>query len=177
MTLVLTRSPADIIVQYLVSEGLASLPTDNVAEWPAYCSAFGTDGDEAICVYDTAGTKDFRLMGTGETKEKHGFQIRVRARTHSIGYTKAAELCRAMDAVRRAQMDFEDMELMLHSVSRKSSIIPLGEVEEKNRRTHFTINFVLTLSAKPRVVDYLEIDIGNGSELFHLWNGNLLELV
>lgn len=135
--------PANIIRQLLTNM--------DSGQWTIFVSFLPGEPDEAICIYDTAGRLDGRLMPTGEQVEHPGIQIRVRGRDYKDTWDKMDSIVKALDAVRRIPVVFSAEEAyIVHGVSRHGAVIPLGIDEADNHRHyHFTANMTLTLSIQP----------------------------
>ena len=136
-------SPADILYQALLDLGLI----ESSGRWTGYVSFLPNTPDDAVCVYDTAGRIDARLMLTGEQIVHPGVQVRVRGLSYSAVWEKANEIALAMDGLGRIDVALSSSEAYtLINVSRTGDIVPVG-IEEENgrRRHHFTINAVITL--------------------------------
>jgi hypothetical protein len=136
-------TPAEVIRQLLLDLSLGFESGD----WSVYVSFLPDRPDSAICVYDTMGRQDGRIMATGEQIEHPGVQVRVRGQNYIETHAKATAIARALDLQMRTEVVISTEEAYrLDNVSRTSPIIPLGVEEEGDRRRHnFTINAVLTL--------------------------------
>ena len=138
-----SATPAEIIRQFLLDESLATVEDD----WPVYVSFFPSIPDESICIYDTVGRQDGRLMEDGFQIEHPGIQVRVRGPIYATVYEKANSIALALDAAGGTVVELSSNQAYtLLNVSRTSPIIPLGvETEGDRRRHHITVNAVLTL--------------------------------
>ncbi len=143
-------SPADILRQVLVDLGHAA---DIGSAWPAYVSFLPDLPHEAVCVYDTAGRPDGRLMVGGTRIEHQGIQIRVRGLNYPTTWLKANQIALALDTMGQVLALVEDDgAYVIHDVSRTGAILPVGfDEQEKRRRYYFTINAVVTI---PNLEDY-----------------------
>lgn len=143
------ESPAEMIHEYLVGEGIVTVPADGLA-WPGYVSSMpdgGTVKDNAVCIYDTTGIMQGRDMGSGEHFERFGVQVRIRCKEHADGYAKARAIAYALDILTRAAVTVTGGQAYeIHAVSR-GSILPLGPGQDDKRRRLFTINATLTATA------------------------------
>ena len=136
-------SPAEIVRQLLVDTGHGSV----AGTWPVFVSFMPDEPDAALCVYDTAGEMDGRLMHNGEQIEHPGIQVRVRSGLYPEAWNKARAVAIALDNVHKniVAMSSEDAYLVSNA-SRRGAVIPLGmEMEGSRRRYDFTVNAVLTL--------------------------------
>ena len=136
-------SPADIIYQVLLDSGIV----EESGKWVAYVSFLPDAPDDAVCIYDTAGRLDGRVMVTGEQVVHPGVQIRVRGLSYVEVWEKANEIAKGLDGLAKVSVALSSSEAYtLINVSRTGDIIPVG-IEEENgrRRHHFTINAVVTL--------------------------------
>ncbi len=136
-------SPANIIRELLMDL--------DSGQWTIFVSFLPGVPDEAICIYDTAGKIDGRLMSTGETIEHPGIQIRVRGRDYEGTWEKVVSIVKILDSIKRIPVVFSEEEAyIVHSVSRHGAVIPLGIDETDNHRHyHFTANMTVTLSLQP----------------------------
>lgn len=139
-------SPANIIQQLLKDLQLCDDPEDSAPQWPGYISFLPDEEDTAICVYDTRGTDDGRLM-TGEQIEHPGVQIRIRTQDYNTGWRKAFDIIEQLDGVNRLTVALSSEEAyLLSNVSRTGGIMPMGiDPEDVRRRHNFSINAILTV--------------------------------
>lgn len=145
--------PADIIRRLLIDSDLGS-DGGGSEDWPVFVGFFPGKPDEALCVYDTAGRFDGRIMATGERIEHPGIMIMVRGKDYPAVWVKANEIALMLDVQRHISiaMSAEDR-YTLHNVSRSGAIMPLGVEEEGDRRRHlFTINSTVTIGRIPPAV-------------------------
>jgi hypothetical protein len=135
---------SEIIRQLLIDESLGS----DGGTWPVFISFLPNTPENTICVYDTAGMSDGRVMRTGERVEHHGIQIRVRGSSYLVARAKAYAIAEALDAQRRVSIALSSEEsYTLHNVSRSGTVVPIGVEEEGDRRRHhFTVNAVTTIT-------------------------------
>lgn len=134
-------SPADIVYTLLESSGA-------LAGWTSFVSFLPDAPDKALCVYDTTGMDNGRIMNTGERIQHPGIQIFLRCLDYTEGYEKASSLALLLDGVRNNSVAVStDETYSLHNVSRSGTINTLGiELVNDRRRHQFTINAVLTLT-------------------------------
>lgn len=140
------HSPADILRHIFVLEGLATLPTAEGA-WPVFVGHLPDEPDSAICIYDTQGTRDGRLMTptTGHSITHPGWQIRVRAKAHPVAWSKAQELIMALDAVQNYSCPIELNNYVVGSVTQTSGILSLGREQAATRREQLAVNGTVTI--------------------------------
>jgi hypothetical protein len=136
-------SPANIVYQVLLDLGRVA----SSGQWTAYVSFLPDTPNDAICIYDTAGRIDARLMVSGEQIVHPGIQIRVRGLSYPEVWSKANEIALVLDGLGRIDVALSSAEVYtLLNVSRTGDIIPVGIEEESGRRRHhFTINAVVTI--------------------------------
>lgn len=153
-------SPADIVRQLLVDLGLTE---ESGSSWPAYVSFLPELPHEAICVYDTAGNPDGRLMEDGTRIEHPGIQIRVRGRTYLDAWQKANSIALALDIMGQILIALYGMSTyLIHNVSRTGTVISAGvDDRDDRRRYHFTINAVMTIPNNEDFAVFLTEDGGN----------------
>lgn len=143
----MSDSPAEIVYQLLLDLGVV----EESASWPLFVTFLPDPPDtdpEAVCVYDTAGAQDGRLMATGERIDHPGFQIRVRGRQYASTWRKADAIAKALDGVQRVSVAFSSgQSYTVHNVSRTGQVLSLGmDDQDTHRCYHFTINGVLTVT-------------------------------
>jgi len=137
------NSPSQVIRQLLLNFALGE---ETEGDWTIFTSFLPDTPDLAICVYDTAGRFDGRIMRGGEWIERPGVQVRVRGVTYKETWEKTNAIALSLDTVRKSVVTTEEEDYIVHNVSRTGAIIPLGiEETSKGRRHHFTINMLLTL--------------------------------
>lgn len=136
-------SPADVVAQLLVDLGLCSGP-GGVGEWPVFVAGEPSSPDEAVTVYDTAGTAFGRSMATGARSENPGVQVRVRARDHRTGWAKARQIARSLDedALWRA-VTVGAAAYCVQDFGRTSDVLALGKEVPNSKRSLFTVNGTL----------------------------------
>jgi hypothetical protein len=139
---VLLASPADVIAALLVDLGVGGdAAADPLPGWPAYVGSEPSGPDECLTLYDVAGRDFGRSMVTGDRCEHHGFQLRVRARTHAAGYAKARAAAVAFDRdVFRRAVALGGRAYCVHSVTRTSDVLALGKEVPATKRSLFTVN-------------------------------------
>lgn len=140
------KSPAEIIRQLLVDLELVQDSQD--ATWSAFVGFLPDSPDCAVCVYDTEGRPDGRIMGSGEQIEHPGIQIRIRGPVYRTVWDKVKEIADALSANSGVTVAFESEDAYLvHNISRTGGIMTLGVEVQGSRRNHnFAINAVVTLS-------------------------------
>ena len=135
-------NPAQVIQYALVAAGVGHLPAIGVT-WPVYNSQLNDKPDGALCVYNTSGILDGRLMA-GTVIEHQGIQIRVRAAIDADALVKIKAVAAALDSFKNTEVVIGASTYTIQNASRKSPIIGLG-VEDGTKRVSYTINYTLTL--------------------------------
>lgn len=140
----LTHSPAQIIAQILVDLGLGTDPDDE-DDWPIYAVSLPDTPDNAMCIYDTQGTMDGSSMIDGEVQEHHGFMVRIRATSHSVGQAKANAVVQGLDkSVRNEVVTLDSSTYLVTQTGRMSGPLNNGP-EPTSSRIIFTVNAVAAL--------------------------------
>lgn len=143
MPATLLHSPADIIRQMLIELGLAN--GHDSATWPSFVSSEPTSPENVITLYDTVDRGHGREMIGGERQQHFGFQVRVRAATHELGWQKAYEIAEAFDsAVYEDTVHIDDANYLVYCVTRTGGVNSLG-TEPITKRRIFTINALVAL--------------------------------
>jgi len=142
-------SPADVIYQILINNAIGVASADS-GSWPIYVAFAPAQPDSLICVHDTAGMPDGRLMRTGERIEHPGIMIYIRGQVYPTTWDKAKEIALLLDSVVRLSVAIDSNDAYLvHNISRTGTINPLGVEEEGDRRRHqFTVNAIVTIESE-----------------------------
>jgi hypothetical protein len=141
----LANSPAQIISQLLIDLSLGSAPADNDV-WPIRFSGEPKSPDNVITVTDTVGKQDGRFQVDGQRQSHPGFQVRIRATNHVIGYAKAQTIAIALDeSVQLAGVTVDGNTYRVYSISRVGDVFDLGKNHPTNNLNLFTINAVASL--------------------------------
>ncbi len=139
------NSPAELIRWSIVDDGLGSNPGDGSA-WPVFVGHMPDEPDNAICVYDTAGTPDGRVQRGGETIEHPGWQVRVRSVDHPTGWPKITNIRNHLDSVNRQGVVIDTYSYTIQAVTLTGGIQSLGQEPDGTRRNNYTINGIITTS-------------------------------
>lgn len=141
----LTHSPADVIQQLLIDLEQGTAVADAGA-WPVYASRMPDTPDSCICVRDTGGTKQGRMMVDGEVQEFPGVQVMVRCASPVAGWTKARAVAVAIDEeVDLPSVTIGSSVYLVYNVSRSSGPLALGKDAPNSKRNLFSINALVTL--------------------------------
>lgn len=140
----LANSPAEVIRGFLVLSEAGN--NHDAAEWPVFVGHLPEDPDNAICVYDTTGINDGRIMADGEVVAKYGWQVRVRGTAHDIAWGRITAIADALDGAARAAVAVGSNNYTLHSTTRGGSAVSLGQEAEGKRRCGFTLNGTATIT-------------------------------
>lgn len=141
-------SPADIIYQFLLDEGLGSVDDSG---WQLYVGHLPSIApDSAIVIYDQAGKNDGRVMSgpiPGEMIRHPGIQVLVRGMVYPEVYAKAEAIALAFDQQANTLVEIaSDESYTLRNISRTGDILNIGMDPEGDRRRHnFSVNAVLTV--------------------------------
>lgn len=143
------HSPADVLRAALCQGGPGTLPS-NGGLWPCYVGHMPDDPDNILCVYDTSGQQDGRVMRTGETVIHPGWQIRVRGEDARVAWTKVRVVQRFLDTIRQLGIMLDGAGYRIEAVTQTGSPLPWeGGVEAQKksaaRRDNITINGTMTI--------------------------------
>lgn len=143
----MNHSPAEIVQQMLVDLAQGTLPSAN-GSWPVFCPNEGNKPDNAITVRDTAGRSDGRLMVTGRVPVHHGFQVRIRASSHNVGWAKADAIRVALsESVEQTTVTISGSSYVVQGCVAIGPIIPLGMDKTRTTLELFTLNALLVVRA------------------------------
>lgn len=140
--------PLSVIIHaLLINRGVLSDPEGDL-DWKGFYGYMPDGpqvGNNIGTVVDSSGTKQGRLMVSGEVMERHGFQITLRAQDYQEGISKGRKIEEVLDTFYNELIDVNgDIIVKVHSVTRTSSILFLG-FEEKSQRALFSINGLATI--------------------------------
>jgi hypothetical protein len=149
--MITAASPASIITQFLIDNGMITDPSDG-GSWPGYID-FEPDGlgvpDEIVSVLGVVGIKDGRLMSSGTVILHPGIQIQVRSRTHDGGWDKALAIRDLLEIPSASEINIRVLgELGTYTIEnpfQEAPIIPLGLEAGTKRRYRFILNYLATL--------------------------------
>lgn len=138
----MSHSPADIVRQLLFDNGLGSA----ASAWPIFVGFFPEKPNSAMCIYDTAGLPDGRMMRTGEKIEHPAIMVEVRSVSYKEGWRKAKAIADCFDSQERTAVSVESGDsYLIANISRPGTILHLGvDPADKERRHSFTVNVLLT---------------------------------
>jgi hypothetical protein len=154
----LSHSPAEILQQLMVDEGIVVEPllNDETTSWQAYVSSEPSMPDNCVTVQDTVGTQDGRTVDgrvpAGEINEHPGWQIRVRAVSHRVGFLKLSQIRKElMEQVYDAFVQLQDDLLVNHvysvqAITRIGSIVMLGTDAPDTKRSLFTLSGTMAVT-------------------------------
>ncbi len=140
-------SPADVLRTYLLTVTSLALSLPSLGgKWPVFVGTMPDDQDSALCIYDTQGIGDGRIMKTGQSIRHPGLMIRARGLHYRPTFDKMKSIGDLLDTVlmQTVIMD-ETTQYLIQAVSTTSDIIPLGE-ESHKRRESFVLNGRITLN-------------------------------
>lgn len=136
------QSAADLIRQLLIDTNHGTV----AGNWPVYVAYFMDEPHQAICVFDTPGRLDGRLLKTGEQIEHPGVQVQVRGTRYDILWTKVQEIVNYLDSVKNVSVAITSGEAyVIRNVSRSAGALPMGTDEDDGDRHYFAINATLTV--------------------------------
>jgi hypothetical protein len=143
----LNHSPADIVSRLLIELGLGNTP--NVLDpasivWPVHVSQEPDRPDNVITVQDTAGRDRGRTFD-GERQELPGIQVRVRSKTHTVGWSKVDGIKTALDEVFREGVSIGSYRYLIWSIRRTGPPLRLGKQKPENELDLFTVNALVNL--------------------------------
>jgi len=133
-----------ILQTYLVAEGLFSGTLS--ADYALYMNAFPPQPTKIAALFDTAGTRDGRLMESGETIFHEGVQLRVRGLDNEVVREKIQDVVTNLASLQNEEVEVDTSTYEIKSVSQTSPILPLGMTEDKGRKVDWVCNFLLTIT-------------------------------
>jgi hypothetical protein len=136
---VLSESPAAIIAQFLIDEGIMTVP-ENDDLWPLYISMLPSLKGDCGAIYDTQGTKDGKQM-RGKYVGHPGVMIKIRSEEYITGWDKINDIGKALDVLTAQEVTIDDASFVIKNVSRIGDIGKLG-IEPETRKNLFSLNCI-----------------------------------
>ena len=143
----MNHSPAYIIAQYFIDEGLLVDPSAS-GDWPVYVGVLPDENDvnhDAVGSIDTAPVKDGRVMEGGEVIFHEGVQLLLRATAYNSGYAKMNDLKDALELINRDTITISSSSYRLDNITLTSGIVTIAQEDGSKRRSLFSLNFLVTL--------------------------------
>lgn len=137
------HSPAHIVLRHLQAGGMADSSAGSGA-WPITYGVMPDTPDNALCVYNTDGRMDGRLMRSGTVIEHPGIQIKVRAQKDAAAHGKARVIADFLDATFQAPVAIDGKNYTIQAYHRTTPVLALGQ-DESQRRVLYTINATITV--------------------------------
>jgi len=139
---VLSKSPADIVAEYLAENlGAVSRPVEQMA-WPLFVNCLWDINENVCTLFDTTPIQEGRAMRTGERFKHYGVQLAVRAFDYETGWTKLTALARELSEAHNETITVDGGQYELGDAMKLNEAF-VG-VDDK-RRNLFTSNFILTM--------------------------------
>ena len=143
----MNHSPVEVLRAALI-EGLCGTSPSQTpgGAWPIFVSHLPETPDNAICVYDTAGVKDGRLM-SGETIKHPGFQVRVRATGYANGFAQIEQIAIYLDTLHQEAVVVDGDSYRIVAVTQTSGPVSIGQEPDGKRREGLTLNGTITVQS------------------------------
>ena len=143
----LPHSQADIVAQLLIRDAVGVDPdVSPLGAWPVYVGGEPNTPDNCLTVYDTVGTDDGSFMVNGELFSHEGVQIRIRAKDHRTGWTKADSIqIHLAKEVLDDAVTVSGTTYLIHNFSRISRVLVLGKDAPTSKRSLFTLNALVSV--------------------------------
>jgi len=151
----LDHSPANILLEWMLDEGLVDAPSS--ADWPGFLQNVDERYESYVVVYDT----DSRLSGKvhllGETQQHYGIQIQVRSPDPDEAHSKVSEIFTAFDAASREPVTIAGeadgdppvippaCEYIIDAITPTSGAIRAGKEQPEDYLWLWTANFVISI--------------------------------
>lgn len=173
--MILLSSPAVVLRQFLLDEGLVVL-SGSTGDWWGFIESM-PDGDpksptysancidNVVCLYNRPSGKDGRLMRGGKVLDRFSVQIKVRATDPVGGWRQMAKICAFIDGVQNRSVQpantksnrghqLDGTVYTIPSISR-SGIIPMGMEPGTKRRFFYAVNCTMVCED---IADFASID-------------------
>lgn len=135
----MTHSPADVLLQLLIDLGTVSDPT-GTGEWRGYVDKEPERPDEVVTIFNTKAFDNGRLM-VGEVQGAYGIQVRVRAKTPTVGWAKAHAIQSVLEStIVRNFVVLGAARYSVHCVVKIGRVLTIGKESQTSQRSIYTIN-------------------------------------
>lgn len=142
----ITHTVPEIVQQLLVSLSLGVLPSSSSSPtWPIYALNKPSSPDNVIVVYEAAGVVQ-SVQFDGYRYQRYGITIMVRSLNPTTASNKAKTIAAALDAVAYNLVDFDSTLYRVHSFSRSSPVIDVGEEKPASNRRLYNINGTVAIT-------------------------------
>lgn len=156
----ISSPPAEIIIAFLVAEGLVQRPSNPSKVWPATRGqapvsdvVSATDatyqGDKWVYCTDILPLTEGKYQRTGETVRKPKVQICVRDVDYQSAYLKCRAIEEALSPVRLEIVTTDSAEEVLFEACKIELATAYLYAEPQNRRQYFCTTVQLTISEAP----------------------------
>ena len=156
----ITSPPSEIIIAYLVAEGLVQRPSNPSKVWPATrgqapisdtISATDTtyQGDKWVYCTDILPFTEGKYQRTGETVRKPKVQICVRDKDYQTAYLKCRAIEFALSPILLEIVTTDTDEEILFEACKIDLATAFLYSEAQNRRQYFCTTVQLTISEAP----------------------------
>jgi hypothetical protein len=141
----MSKSPAEILVAYLIAQGHVVRPgAAPPVPWTVYAGAMPDMPNEAVTLYDTAGRIDGHFARTHTVAEHEGIQVRVRALKYNTAWNKAKDIARALALLDYTEVTIETVVYKVWCFAKTSGPLSLGQ-EDENKRSIVTLNGLVSI--------------------------------
>jgi len=146
----MSDAPSKIIRQFLIDQDIIhDITASGEGVWKSFMAYFPELPDDAVCLYDTSGRFDGRMMRGGEKIEHPGLMVMVRGVSYERAWSKAKAIEAAFDSAHRVRVAIPDgVDYVVQNISRTAPLMSLGVETDgpKGRQRYlFTVNAVLTV--------------------------------
>lgn len=142
----MVHSPPEILRAALLAGGVGHEPdVVDASLWPVFVDHLPPKPNQAICVYRTSGIREGRIMATGESIRKAGWQIRVRANDHSAVWQRASLVQTYLDTIQNLDVGIGGRTYTIKAVTQVGDALDLGQEADADRRNNATLNGTITL--------------------------------
>ena len=138
--------PSEIIRQYLVDQGIVSMPSSGV--WPCFVTSLpdgDNAGDDCIGLFDIEPEKDGRLANNGLVILHYGLEFIIRSASYEDGWRKSDTIATALDDIVNMPVVLDSVTYTTHNATRRSGISALGLEEGTKRRYLFQSKYIITI--------------------------------
>lgn len=143
MSGILHHTPAEIIQQAIIDDGIGNQPPST--NWPAFINNNQKANTLNLTILDTTGFVRGKTQVDSEHQEAYGIQILVRHPNPPECYLKAQEIFSALSLWKRKIVDLEGDSYTIHAATFTSPILRVGKEQPEEALFVYSLNLTVTI--------------------------------
>ena len=138
------HSAADVLARVLTDAGLGSTVDSTgtpAGSWPVYATHEPDEPDSCVTIYNTDGYGGVRDFITRKVGGMDGFQVRVRAATHTLAHDKIQAIYDYLsETLYNLGISIDSKYYVVHSCELFGNVIDLGKESPNSQRSIVVFN-------------------------------------